>query len=58
MTFDKPEHKELVLDMLNKVSVPGQLVELFYELKKAALAATIEAAETLSGALGVDAIGN
>jgi len=35
MTFDKPEHKELVLDMLNKVSVPGQLVEIFYELKQA-----------------------
>lgn len=43
MTFDKPEHKEIVLDMLNKVSVPGQLVELFYELKQAAQAAEVAA---------------
>jgi len=41
MTFDKTEHKELVLDMINKVSVPGQLIELLYELKKAVESAEI-----------------
>lgn len=45
MTFDKPEHKELVLDMLQKVSVPGQLIELFYDLKKSVEGADIAEAE-------------
>jgi hypothetical protein len=35
MTFDKPEHKEICLKMLDATTFPGQIVELILELKQA-----------------------
>jgi len=35
MTFDKPEHKELCLKILDATNFPGQIVEIVVELKHA-----------------------
>lgn len=45
MTFDTPEHKQIVLEILASVSVPGKMIEVFYELKKAAEKAQVETPE-------------
>lgn len=42
MTFDKPEHKELCLKMLDATNFPGQIVEIVVELKQAMQKAEIE----------------
>lgn len=42
MTFDKPEHREIIIEMLHKVTVPGHLIEQFYELKVAVNSAEID----------------
>jgi hypothetical protein len=35
MTFDKPEHKELIKQVLNVATYPGHMMELVAEVKKA-----------------------
>jgi hypothetical protein len=42
MTFDKPEHKAMVLEMINRATVPGVLIEKWAELKAVASAAAVE----------------
>jgi len=42
MKFDKPEHKEICLKMLDATNFPGQIVEIVVELKKAMQNAEIE----------------
>lgn len=43
MKFDKPEHKELALKIIEVATFPGQLLELANELKQAVVKAEIEA---------------
>ena len=33
MTFDKPEHKDLVLKLINSSQFNGSLIDILYELK-------------------------
>lgn len=35
MTFDKPEHQQIVAQLINQASFPGHLLELAAELKRA-----------------------
>ena len=41
MTFDKPEHKDLVLKLINSSQFNGSLIDLIYELKIAVTNSTI-----------------
>lgn len=41
MTFDKPEHKEIVKQLLEQANYPGKLVELAVEVKKAVAEANV-----------------
>lgn len=41
MIFDRQTHKDLALQALEHVNVPGKLIELVYEYKQAILAATV-----------------
>jgi len=42
MKFDKPEHKEICLKMLDNTNFPGQIAEIVVELKQAMQNAEIE----------------
>lgn len=42
MTFDKEEHRKLLMEMFTQLNFPGQFLELAYELKQAAMKASIE----------------
>lgn len=42
MKFDKPEHKELTLKIIDASNFPGQLLDLVYELKQAVQRAEVE----------------
>lgn len=39
MTFDKPEHKELCLQLINNATFSGQLLDIVYEFRNAVLEA-------------------
>lgn len=39
MTFDKPEHKEIVRQLVEQAQFPGKMLELAIELKQAVEAA-------------------
>lgn len=41
MQFDKQSHKELALQAINNVNVPGKLIDEVYEYKQAILNATV-----------------
>ena len=45
MIIDSQEHKEMLLQMLNSVSIPGSIVERFIELKNAVISAEIKKEE-------------
>ena len=42
MQFDKPEHKQLVIEMIKNTNFPGQIAELVVELKQAVERAEIK----------------
>lgn len=42
MTFDTPEQKQIILELLASVNVPGKMIDTFYELKKAVEKAKVE----------------
>lgn len=42
MVFDKEEHKQIVIALIEKAQFPGQIVEQVAELKAAVLAAKVE----------------
>lgn len=44
MTFDKPQHKQLILDLLDKAQFPGHAVELVFELRKAISEGSVQGA--------------
>ena len=45
MIIDSQEHKEILLQMLNTVSVPGSIAEKFVELKNAVMSAEVKKEE-------------
>jgi len=45
MKFDKPEHKELTIKIIEASTFPGQILDLIYELKQAVQNAEIETKE-------------
>ena len=45
MKFDKPEHKELTIKIIEASNFPGQLIDLVHELKQAVQNADIETKE-------------
>lgn len=42
MTLDKPEDKEILLELINKAAFPGSAAEKVVELKKAIAEASIQ----------------
>ena len=42
MTFDKPEHKALILEMFKQMQFPGHALEIAFETKRAVQDSTIE----------------
>jgi hypothetical protein len=46
MKFDKPEHKELTIKIIEAATFPGQLIDLIHELKQAVQNAEIETKES------------
>ena len=45
MKFDKPEHKELTIKIIETATFTGQILDLIYELKQAVQNADIETKE-------------
>lgn len=45
MVIDKEEHKQFLLEIINQVQFPGNLLEIAFELKAAIKSATIKALE-------------
>lgn len=45
MKFDKSEHKELTIKIIEASNFPGQILDLVYELKQAVQNAEIETKE-------------
>ena len=43
MTFDKPEHQQIVAQLIESAQFPGKMLELALELKKAVADASIDA---------------
>lgn len=41
MTFDKPEHQQIVQQLIEQAQFPGKMLELALELKAAVSSATI-----------------
>lgn len=35
MVFDKPEHKQFILELMQQVQYPGQVLDLAYEIRQA-----------------------
>jgi hypothetical protein len=48
MTFDKPEHQQIVKQLIDQAQFPGHLLELALELKQAVATGTQVAAENLA----------
>lgn len=48
MTFDKPEHKEIIKQLLNAANYPGHMVELIVEVKRSVEAAADGSARPVS----------
>lgn len=42
MTFDKEDHKRLIMQLLEAATVPGNAVDAVYELRRAVENASIE----------------
>jgi len=42
MVIDKIDHQKLLLEMFRQIQIPGQYLELAYEVKKAVESAEIE----------------
>ncbi|MEZ2417658.1 hypothetical protein [Luteibacter sp. RCC_6_2] len=49
MTFDKPEHQDIVAQLIQHASFPGHVIELAVELKAAVTNANISGSTDLSG---------
>jgi hypothetical protein len=43
MILDNEQHKAFLLEVLNQIQVPGQYIELAYQVKQAVVNATVEA---------------
>ena len=41
MQFDKPEHKQIVAELIRNANFPGAIVEMAVELKKAVETGTV-----------------
>lgn len=46
MKIDKPEHQQMLLELLNAASYHGHAIDLAYEVKQAVKNADIETANT------------
>lgn len=47
MEFDKPEHRQFVLEMMEQVSFPGKILDLAAEFKRAVVAASVKDEENM-----------
>jgi len=48
VTFDKPEHKEIIKQLIQQASFPGHLLELAAEVKQSVDSAGIKSAADIS----------
>lgn len=42
MILDKEEYRNFILDMVNKIQIPGQALDFVYEFKQAVIHAKVE----------------
>jgi hypothetical protein len=52
MVIDKPEHQQILLEMINQATFPGRLLETAAELKRAIESAEVGRATEPTGADG------
>lgn len=57
MTFDKPEHQQIVAQLIESAQFPGKMLELALEIKTAVASAAIVAPKAAEGETRTEAVG-
>ena len=57
MTFDKPEHQQIIAQLVQQANFPGSMVEMVVDLKVAIASATVGTPATTGEAVRSEAEG-